>query len=316
MSLDLDFDPGQQALGDAVRQFCADHWSDADARAPGSGFSRERWRGLADLGVLGAGAPGEESGALEVCAVMEALGHAVFPGPLAASYLAQQVLPGDEGAGVAAGETVVAVGSPPLVPWAVEADLFLELEEDTLFRAQAAAGVQAEDSPGGEAWGRVELQRGERLPGAAQGLALGEIARAAYLTAAGRRLLGDAAEHALRRRQFGRPIGEFQAVAHPLADAHMRLEAARALTRAAACAFDKGEPRAFRHRAASARLSSTRAALDAVHVGHQVFGAVGITLEGPAHPISRRIRSLAVQSPGPEWARENLCMELGLIRNG
>ena len=316
MSFDLDFDAGQRALGDAVRQFCADHWSDADSRAPGSGFSRELWRGLADLGVLGAGAPGEEGGAVEVCAIMEALGHAVFPGPLAASYLAQQVLPEDEAAGVAAGETVVSAGSPPLLPWAAQANLFLVWEDDAVFRAEAAGAVQAQDSPGGEAWGRVELRRGERLSGGLRGLALGEIARAAYLTAAGRRLLGDAAEHALQRRQFGRPIGEFQGVAHPLADSHMRLEAARALARAAACAFDAGEAREFRHRAASARLSSTRAALEAVHVGHQVFGAVGITLEGPAHHISRRIRSLAVQPPGPEWARENHCMELGLVHNG
>jgi hypothetical protein len=40
-----------------------------------------------------------------------------------------------------------------------------------------------------------------------------------------------------------------------------------------------------------------------VHVCHQVFGAIGITLEGPAFHVSRRIRQLAAW-PGEAAARE------------
>jgi alkylation response protein AidB-like acyl-CoA dehydrogenase len=311
VSIDLDFDAGQQALAQAVSQFCRDHWTEEDARAPGPGFSRARWRALADLGVLAAGAPGEESGALEICAVVEALGHAAFPGPLVASYLAQQVLPADEAARIAAGEAVVCVGTPPLLAWAEQADCFLECDAGRLYRAQPAAAVKPVAGFGGEAWGRVGLVRGDALPESTRGLALGEIVRAAYLAAAGGRLIADATEHARSRRQFGHPIGEFQAVAHPLAQAHMRLEAARTLARAAACAFDGAPPAEAASRAGLAGLSATGAALDAVHVGHQIFGALGITLEGPAFPLSRRIRSLAGQGPGADRAREELCSELG-----
>jgi hypothetical protein len=40
-----------------------------------------------------------------------------------------------------------------------------------------------------------------------------------------------------------------------------------------------------------------------VHTGHQVFGAVGITVEGPAFHVSRRIRQMASR-PAAAAARE------------
>jgi alkylation response protein AidB-like acyl-CoA dehydrogenase len=133
--------------------------------------------------------------------------------------------------------------------------------------------------------------------------ALHDIACAAYLAAAGAALVARAALHARTRRQFGRALGEFQAVAHPLADCAMRCDAARILARRAACAFDAsaGDVSA---RAAAARLSARAAALDAAHVGHQVFGAQGIALEGPVFHVSRRIRQLASLPEGELRARE------------
>lgn len=299
MSVDLDFDPGQRALADAVSQFCAQRWTDADARAQGPDFTRARWSELAELGVLAVGSPGEDGGAVEICAVMEALGRVAFPGPLVASFVAQQVLPRDEATALAAGKQVPAVGEPPLMAWADEADLFLAWQGGALCRARPRGPVRAEASLGDEAWGRVQLDVGEALPGAQRGLVVGELAQAAYLAAAGGRLVAAAAEHAASRRQFGRTLGEFQAVAHPLADAHIRLEAARMLARAAACSLDKKAPEIALERSALALGSATGAALEAVAVSHQVFGAVGITLEGPIFPITRRIRSLASQNPGP-----------------
>ena len=65
-----------------------------------------------------------------------------------------------------------------------------------------------------------------------------------------------------------------------------------------ACRCLKHPPRPL-----SALVSAFSSALDAVHVCHQVFGAIGITLEGPAFHVSRRIRQLA-SSPGDAVARE------------
>ena len=69
------------------------------------------------------------------------------------------------------------------------------------------------------------------------------------------------------------------------------------------------EARAY---ASAARISACRAGVEATHTCHQLFGAVGITLEGPVFHVSRRIRQLASQPPGDAPAREALLARYGL----
>ena len=139
---------------------------------------------------------------------------------------------------------------------------------------------------------------------------------AAQSAALGERLVEDASNHALARKQFGRPIGDFQAVAHPLADCSMRLSAASKLARAAAFHFDQGAAAEARRFAAAAHLSAGEASLEAAYVCHQVFGAIGITLEGPVFHLSRRIRQLASQSPSRSSARNRLLEDAGFSLAG
>jgi alkylation response protein AidB-like acyl-CoA dehydrogenase len=91
----------------------------------------------------------------------------------------------------------------------------------------------------------------------------------------------------------------------------MRLEAAATLARAAAFHFDAGPPRDARRFSLAAHASACEAALAAAYVCHQVFGAVGITLEGPVFHVSRRIRQLASQAPGPAVSRAMLLADAG-----
>ena len=309
MSLDLDLDEGQQALFDAVARLCRDRCDDDAVRALSGRFPREPWRALAELGVLGIGTPEGEGGALEMVAALEALGRAVFPGPLVATFLATRLLPEAERVRVVSGEAVVCVATPPELPWGPDADLFVEIEAglEQAFLAEPRGEIEPVATLGAEPWGRGELVRATPLENLSVALCTADVARAAYLAAAGRRLVEGAAEHARTRRQFGRAIGEFQAVAHPLADAVIALDGAALLARAAAFRLDGLEPSTPAHEAvawaAAARLAATRAALDAVHVGHQVFGAVGITLEGPAFHVSRRIRQVASIPPSDHRAR-------------
>lgn len=315
MSIDLAYDDAQEAIRDAIAQFCRDRCDDDTVKASAGRHPEALWRELAELGVLSAGIEGE-GGALELCAAMEALGHAIFPGPIFTTVLAGQVLNGRERDALVEGELIVSAGCPPLLPWATLAGCFLEIDGDEVYRAEPAGKVEPVETLGGEPWGRVELERGEELAGGSAGLVLCEIALAAYLAAAGMRLIGDACEHARSRSQFGRAIGEFQAVAHPLADCHMQLSAAAALARAAAFAVDTTSAVEARAAAAAARLSAGRGAVEAAYVGHQVFGAIGITIEGPAFHISRRIRQLASYPPGDASAREAVLASIGLGREG
>lgn len=316
MSLDLSFDDGQQAIADAVQQFCSGRCDDDVVKATSGSLPRDLWCELAELGVLGVLTADSEGGALECVAAVESLGRAGFPGPLAATFAATRLLEGPESAVIAAGQGIVCLGEPPLLPWGCEADFYLEIVGERVFRGRPTGALQPVETLGGEPWARGELERGEELADGAAGLVVFRLVVAAQCAALGQRLVEDASAHARVRKQFGRPIGDFQAVAHPLADCSMRLAAAANLARAAAFHFDEGAAEPAGHLAAAAHLSATDAGVEAAHVCHQVFGAVGITLEGPAFHLSRRIRQLASQAPSRSSSRERLLQETGFSLAG
>ena len=96
----------------------------------------------------------------------------------------------------------------------------------------------------------------------------------------------------------------------------MRLAGAATLARAAAFRFDRAGGEALAPdaiaAAGAARLSAARAALGAAHACHQVFGAIGITLEGPVFHVSRRIRQLASDPARDASARAAVLAAFGL----
>jgi alkylation response protein AidB-like acyl-CoA dehydrogenase len=298
----LELDAERAAVRDAVAAWCRD--------AGAGAFDAERWRELAGLGVLAAGADGE-SGARELVASCEALGAAAAAGPLVESFVAVRLLPEAERAAVAAGEAIASVGEPPLLPFAPLAQLFVALDGERAFLARPRWPVAPLDTLAGDPWGRVELERERELAGAREALTAGRLGCAALLAAAGRRAIEEAAAHARTRRQFGRAIGEFQAVAHPLAACWIRISAAEMLARAAAHDADQRDPEAATL-AAAAWLSARGAALDAAARAHQTFGAVGITLEGPIFGLTRRIRQWASLALGAEPARASVAAAAGL----
>ncbi|MCX5739009.1 MAG: acyl-CoA dehydrogenase family protein, partial [Proteobacteria bacterium] len=157
--LDLGFDDAQQAIADAVASFCRDRCSEAVVRAAANEFPLGLWRDLAALGVLATATPEGDGGAVEIVAAMESLGRAVFPGPLAESFFTMQLLPAAERARVAAGEAIVSVGSPPLMPWAPIAGVFVEVDGDAAWLGEPRGAIEAVATLGGEPWGRTTLLR-------------------------------------------------------------------------------------------------------------------------------------------------------------
>jgi alkylation response protein AidB-like acyl-CoA dehydrogenase len=280
-------------------------------RTAATAFPRELWRELAELGVLALCTPEGDGGPLELVAAVEALGRAVFPGPLAATFLATQLVAPEERTRIASGEQVVSVGAGRVWPWAPVAQLFIEIDGTRAWQTRGG-GLEAVGTLGGEPWGRGTLVHERDLGDATSALALYDTALAAYLAAAGQRLVDAAGEHARTRVQFGKAIGEFQGVALPLADCRIRLDGAETLARRAGTALAEARGDAGEH-AAAAVLSATSAALATANVCHQVFGAVGITLEGPIFHVTRRIRQLASQPPGLAHARARM---LGSIELG
>jgi alkylation response protein AidB-like acyl-CoA dehydrogenase len=163
----------------------------------------------------------------------------------------------------------------------------------------------------GEPWGRAELERLDDLGDAGRALAVGDVAAAAYLVGEAAQLLTGAARYAADRIQFKNAIGNFQAVAHPLADCHLRLVAARTVTRVAAHAVDMGDQHAYAS-AATARRSATKAALETAFHVHQTYGAMGFTVEGPIGNRSAKIRQTSLAGYRPGAGAELILRQRGL----
>ncbi len=319
-TLDLSFNEDQHAIADAVNSFCSDHSDLHNLKKMHPVFSLSQWQALAQLGVFAPATSAGEGGALEICAISEALGRHVFPGPVAATFLAAQVLQGDELASVIEGRALVSLShiNETLLPWGSDAQIFLQIDGAHIHliqvhRAESKNKLEKVQTLGGEPWARSTLSiKTRNLAGSERALLLNHISSAAYLSGAGMQLVKEASDYANIRKQFGKTLGEFQGVAHPLADCQISLTAAESLARAAACCFDQSDLVKAKEYSAAARLSASRAALKSAYVCHQIFAGIGITLEGPAFHITRRIRQIVSQAPGNKAAQETLLKQIKL----
>jgi alkylation response protein AidB-like acyl-CoA dehydrogenase len=104
-----------------------------------------------------------------------------------------------------------------------------------------------------------------------------------------------AVEHAKTRQQFGRPIGAYQAVAHPLADTYVETELARSLAYWAAWCVAEEEKEA-EIAVAAAKSYAADVAVAACERSIQVHGGVGFTWEHVLHRYYKR--ALAIQAYG------------------
>jgi alkylation response protein AidB-like acyl-CoA dehydrogenase len=94
-------------------------------------------------------------------------------------------------------------------------------------------------------------------------------------------------EHAKTRTQFGKPIGTYQAVSHPLAQTYTDVELARSLVYWAAWCVAEDDERA-EIAAAAAKAFATEAAVAACERSIQVHGGIGFTWEHPLHRFYKR----------------------------
>jgi acyl-CoA dehydrogenase len=123
--------------------------------------------------------------------------------------------------------------------------------------------------------------------------------------------LDAAVDHAAARRAFGRPLREFQAVGHALADMATRTEAARLLVYAAASRYDAapdgpGVPAA----AAMAKLYATEAAQRVVDAAVQVHGARALVRGHLLERLYREVRAPRIYEGTSEIQRTVIAREL------
>ncbi|MDT0391978.1 acyl-CoA dehydrogenase [Streptomyces dubilierae] len=104
--------------------------------------------------------------------------------------------------------------------------------------------------------------------------------------------LDEAQSYAAERRQFGKPIADFQGLRFMLADMATQIEAGRALYLAAARLRDAGRP--FARQAAMAKLHCTDTAMRVTTDAVQILGGYGYTADFPAERYMREAKVLQI----------------------
>ena len=146
-----------------------------------------------------------------------------------------------------------------------------------------------------------------------QGLAHATIALAAEQVGGAERCLEAAVEYAGMRRQFGRPIGSFQAIKHKCADLLILVESARSAARYAASVSSSPESDEDLYAAAAlagAYCSTAYFTVAAENI--KIHGGIGFTWEHHAHLYFRRAKASEVMFGTPLEQRAFLARHLGL----
>jgi alkylation response protein AidB-like acyl-CoA dehydrogenase len=131
------------------------------------------------------------------------------------------------------------------------------------------------------------------------------LAAAAQLVGLGQRMLDMTVEYVKERRQFGVPIGSFQAIKHHLADALKELRFARPAVWRAATTIVPQDVSMAKALASDAASFVGRRAL-------QCHGAIGYTVEYDLHRYLKQTWLLARRHGDAAWHREQIAKELNI----
>ena len=332
--MEFDFTEDQRALQEAVRDFLKGECPVEFVRAQWdteTGRSKEFWAKFAEIGVPGLLVPEEHGGLgmneVDLTLVMIEIGRACLAEPVVPTAavgaplirdcgnvaLASEWLPK-----IATGDAIIAVAQPtsPLVPEAECADLLILRSGDGLYAVPAADAritPQKSNDPS-QKLATVEfdakddqcIARGadaDRLEGMA--LDRGALAAAAQQLGACEQLIAMSVEYTTERKQFGVPIGSFQAVKHQVANIKVALEYARShVERAAYSVTNDTTSRSVD--VSSAKIAAGEAALQGSSTSLQVHGALGYTWEQDLHVWMRRAWTLDLAWGETAWHRERV----------
>jgi alkylation response protein AidB-like acyl-CoA dehydrogenase len=114
-----------------------------------------------------------------------------------------------------------------------------------------------------------------------------------------------AVDYAKERKQFGRPIGSYQAVSHRCAEMLLETEGARSTVYYAGWAADN-EPEAAALAASMAKAYASDAACRVTGASLQVHGGIGFTWEHDLHLYMKRARCGAVYLGDARWHRQRV----------
>jgi len=141
------------------------------------------------------------------------------------------------------------------------------------------------------------------------GLAFERLFCAASYVGSANAIVEEACSYARERKQFGRPIGDFQAISHMLADVRTETDVARTFVYAIARRMANGE--SIPVEVAKAKLFASEVLVRAAHVGTQVFGGYGYMMDTPINRHFRDARLATISGGSSQMQRNAIARSLG-----
>jgi alkylation response protein AidB-like acyl-CoA dehydrogenase len=280
------------------------------------------WRELGELGWPGIAVAeehgGQGLGGVELTILCEELGRSIAPVPFVPTVLAATLLEhaGSKAQrerwlpGLAAGELLGAAGGADLLIGGAGAQVIVLVDDDgarvltpddaeitptaSIDPTRSAARVDAPAGAGEALAGDVDTALDRALVAVASEL-VGVCDRALEMTVA----------YVKERRQFGVPVGAYQAVSHRCAQMLLDTERARSLAAFAAWAAD-ADPERLPEAAAMAKAAASDAGREVTAGAIQAHGGIGFTWEADVHWLYKRAQVDAALLGGAKHHRARL----------
>jgi alkylation response protein AidB-like acyl-CoA dehydrogenase len=323
--MDFGLSTDQREIQRTARELLAERARPERVRehAESRSFDERLWRELCELGWPGIAISeqygGQGLGLVELSRLCEELGRTVAPVPMLPSVLASAVIQ-QAGSpeqrerwlpGLSSGELIGALGTArdgvaELVVGAPVAQVLVLLSpsghtpgtpggrEDApcmCVYARDEVGIEPVDSidpTRPAALVRVVEGVGDTLDGdVAGGIDRALVAVASELVGVCERALDMTVAYVKERKQFGVPVGAYQAVSHRCAQMLLETEKARSMTAFAAWAAD-ADPRRLGEAAAMAKAASSQAGVEVSASAIQAHGGIGFTWEADVHWLYKR----------------------------
>jgi alkylation response protein AidB-like acyl-CoA dehydrogenase len=296
--MDFDLTQEQKEIKAVARELLAARapWAKVREAAERQRYDDELWSELVELGWPGIAVAAEHGGqglgAVELAVLLEELGYACAATPFlstAAAAAAIQAAGTDEQRarwlpGLAGGELTAGIGTRELAADAAGAAVVVLLDGD---EAVLVESPRAEPLTMIDPTRRFATVSGEGTPlgpGAADRV---RAALAAELVGVCQRALDMTLDYVKNRRQFGVPVGSFQAVSHRCAHMLLQTESARSTAYYAAWAAD-ADPERLPEATALAAAAAADGGREVTASAIQAHGGIGFTWEADVHWLYKR----------------------------
>jgi alkylation response protein AidB-like acyl-CoA dehydrogenase len=285
------------------------------------------WNELSSLGWTGIAIAeehgGQGLGQIELSILCEELGRSLAPVPFLGSVMAATVIQQDGSSeqqarwlpGLASGETIGALGASvdgvaEFVIGGREAQVFVLIDEDgsgRIVSSEEAELTPVDSIDPTRSTVRVNASGGEPVGdgGACAGLGRALVSVSSELVGVCDRALGMTVEYVKDRKQFGVPVGAYQAVSHRCAQMLLETEKARSTAAFAAWTAD-ADPESLAEAAAMAKACASSAGVEVTASAIQAHGGIGFTWEADIHWLYKRAQIDAALLGGAKRHRARL----------